>query len=111
MTKSTVGTHITVDLIDCDEPSEEKIFFAAEQVADKVGLKILGSRSHSFDPHGQTAVFLLSESHMSFHTWPEKRFIAFDLFSCGNDPYLSVDILNKIFDPKDQRVNIIYRGK
>ena len=110
MTNSTVGTHIMVDLIDCDEPSEEKIFFAAEQIAEKLGLKILGSRSHAFEPHGQTAIFLLSESHMSFHTWPENRFIAFDLFSCGNDPYPCRHILNKIFDPTNQRVNIIYRG-
>jgi S-adenosylmethionine decarboxylase proenzyme len=101
-----------VDLIDCDEPNEEKIFFAAEQIADRLDLKIIASRSHSFEPQGQTSVFLLSESHMSFHTWPEHRHVAFDLFSCGGTPPHPVasEILNKIFDPREQRVNIIHRG-
>jgi hypothetical protein len=30
-----------------------------------------------------TSLFLLSESHLSFHSWPEYNFIAIDCFTCG----------------------------
>ena len=31
-----------------------------------------------------TSLYLLSESHLSFHTWPENRYIAMDIFTCGS---------------------------
>ena len=30
-----------------------------------------------------TSLYLLSESHLSFHTWPEHNYIAVDCFTCG----------------------------
>jgi S-adenosylmethionine decarboxylase len=32
---------------------------------------------------GATGVFILSESHASFHTYPELGYLAVDVFSCG----------------------------
>lgn len=35
-------------------------------------------------PNGAvTLVFVLAESHLSVHTWPEEGLVAVDLFSCG----------------------------
>jgi len=31
-----------------------------------------------------TALYLLSESHLSIHTYPEHNFIALDIYTCGN---------------------------
>ena len=44
--------------------------------------KILGELEHLFTPEGCTILFLLSESHMSIHTFPEKNYLAFDLYTC-----------------------------
>ncbi|MEO8935979.1 MAG: adenosylmethionine decarboxylase [Burkholderiaceae bacterium] len=33
---------------------------------------------------GVTGVVLLAESHITIHTWPERRFAAIDLFLCGD---------------------------
>ena len=38
---------------------------------------------YQFQPRGLTAVFLVAESHIAIHTWPEKRYAALDVFSCG----------------------------
>ncbi|MBN86415.1 MAG: adenosylmethionine decarboxylase [Dehalococcoidia bacterium] len=54
-----------------------------KKIASDLNLNILKIAEHTFSPQGYTAVALLSESHMSFHTWPEKELIAFDIFTCG----------------------------
>ena len=40
--------------------------------------------SKQFHPQGVTVLALLSESHMSIHTWPEKGEAAIDVYTCGN---------------------------
>jgi S-adenosylmethionine decarboxylase proenzyme len=55
---------------------------------------ILGELDKSFQPIGSTFIFLLGESHLSVHTFPEKKYIAFDLFTCRqyNDSYVYQNI-------------------
>jgi S-adenosylmethionine decarboxylase len=43
---------------------------------------ILGEVEHVFNPEGYTFLFLLSESHLSVHTFPEKKYLSFDLYTC-----------------------------
>lgn len=43
---------------------------------------ILGEVDHEFQPQGCSFVLLLSESHLSVHTFPEKNHLAFDLYTC-----------------------------
>jgi len=43
---------------------------------------ILGEVDHEFHPQGCSFVLLLSESHLSVHTFPEKNHLAFDLYTC-----------------------------
>jgi S-adenosylmethionine decarboxylase len=47
------------------------------------GATLISEVSHSFDPHGVTALGLLAESHISIHTWPEYAYAAVDVFTCG----------------------------
>ena len=39
--------------------------------------------SHHFHPQGVTALGLIAESHVAIHTWPEYRYAAIDVFTCG----------------------------
>ncbi len=79
MTK--VGEHITLDFIgvkkDYSQKFYEKIIY---KIAKLAKVEILGINSHKFEPQGFTTVALLAESHMSFHTFPEKGFVSFDFF-------------------------------
>jgi hypothetical protein len=43
---------------------------------------ILGEVDHEFSPQGCSFIFLLSESHLSVHTFPERDHLAFDLYTC-----------------------------
>ena len=56
---------------------------------------------------------LLAESHMAVHTYPEKNFIALDIFTCGNEgePYSVVDYFREKLDVVSYSINIIPRGR
>jgi S-adenosylmethionine decarboxylase len=54
-------------------------------VAKKTNAKVVGHVSHQFVPVGATAILLLSESHMSAHSYPEYRQIHIDYYHCGKD--------------------------
>jgi S-adenosylmethionine decarboxylase proenzyme len=48
-------------------------------------------------PQGVSAVSVLTESHMSVHTWPELGYAAFDIFTCGpTQPMDAVAYLSKV---------------
>jgi S-adenosylmethionine decarboxylase len=55
---------------------------------------ILGEVDHEFHPQGCSFIFLLSESHLSVHTFPEKNHLAFDLYTCrqyeSNNVYIEI---------------------
>jgi S-adenosylmethionine decarboxylase len=59
---------------------------------------ILGEIEHEFKPQGFTFIFLLSESHLSIHTFPERDYLAFDLFTCrsSDDDLTYIDIYNEL---------------
>jgi len=48
------------------------------------GLHLVGEpRMQQFPVMGVSGILLLSESHISVHTWPEHGYAAIDLFTCG----------------------------
>jgi S-adenosylmethionine decarboxylase proenzyme len=49
------------------------------------GATILNRTYYIFPPNGMTLVYLLSESHASIHTYPEKGACFVDLFTCGEN--------------------------
>jgi S-adenosylmethionine decarboxylase len=51
-------------------------------ICEKYNYKILSKCEHKFEPNGFTIVYLLSESHLSIHTFPECNYFAFDLYTC-----------------------------
>jgi len=55
---------------------------------------ILGEIDYEFHPQGCSFLFLLSESHLSVHTFPEKKHLAFDLYTCrqyeNNNVYIEI---------------------
>lgn len=86
-----------------------------EKICDKYNFQILGKKEHIFDPIGCSIIFLLSESHISIHTFPEKNHMSFDIYTCrqykNNDEYLEIyNILtNELQSSSDSKYTIINR--
>ena len=79
--------HVLFTLYDCDEyllDDEQFIRIILGEATNKMGATHLNTVTHKFQPQGVTAVTLLAESHMSIHTWPEKKMAVCDVFTCGD---------------------------
>jgi len=62
--------------------SLDKMHELLEGICTEHEFSILSKTHHEFEPHGITVLYMLSESHISIHTFPEKRYLAFDIYTC-----------------------------
>jgi len=97
-----VGEHITLDIIGTKNEYTPSFFEKlAYKIAKKAKVTVLEISKHKFEPQGFTLVALLAESHMSFHTFPEKEIISFDFFTCAKvSPSVAIDIIKKEIEHK-----------
>ena len=109
------GRHLLLEMWDCNRyilNDPEKITQIMCDAANDAGSTVVKSIYHEFNPPGITAVAILSESHISVHTWPIEGYVAVDIFTCGTvaDPQLAVKRLLDGFEPKDHTSEVIKRG-
>ena len=97
-----VGEHITLDIIGTKKEYNSSFFEKlVYKIAKKAKVIVLEISKHKFEPQGFTLVALLAESHMSFHTFPEKGIISFDFFTCAKvSPSVAIDIIKKEIEHK-----------
>lgn len=82
-----VGKHAIYELLGGDPnllDDEDFVKEALREAAAAASATLLGLITHKFEPQGVTAVALLSESHLSFHSWPEYGYASIDAFTCGD---------------------------
>jgi S-adenosylmethionine decarboxylase len=111
-----VGLHLLADFYGVaaallrDASALEALLRAA---AGKAGAQVLGSHFHTFgEEDGVTGVVLLSESHISVHTWPEAGFAAIDIFMCGSAvPERALEELARVLRPARRQVTRAPRGQ
>lgn len=83
-----------------------------EAIAERLKLSVLNASYKQFEPVGVTGVYLLSESHLSIHTWPERAYAAIDLFSCAEfNPKEVEAIIREILEPQRIESQVIKRGQ
>lgn len=84
-----VGTHVLVALRNVQRgealDSVDDLRSAMDQVVRACDLHVVAEAGHQFQPRGATYVYVLSESHFSCHTYPERRSAYVDLFCCSAD--------------------------
>lgn len=75
------------------------------------GFSVLDFVGHKFDGGGGvTGLFLLAESHCSYHTYPESSYIAIDVFTCGREPGTVVEKLIDLLDCERHVIRYQRRG-
>ena len=84
-----VGKHILVDIknISSDKLKLiEDVKPFLDKLVEELKLNVVGECSHQFEKfnshYGATMVYLLSESHLSVHTFVDEGKITLDLFTC-----------------------------
>jgi S-adenosylmethionine decarboxylase proenzyme len=119
----SLGNHIIVDMyhvntkklsnINSDNHSQEKWNEFIKNIFTKTNITLVDICWKNFNDKGAfTAIYLLAESHLSIHTWPEHEYIALDVFTCGQaNTQFVVDEIVAYFEPKETKIMNIKRGE
>jgi S-adenosylmethionine decarboxylase proenzyme len=94
------GKHMIIDLKEIKNNELihdlDKIKTLLDGICEKYDFSILNKSEHVFHPEGLTILYLLSESHLSVHTFPERKYIAIDLYTCRE--YVDDTVYNEIYN-------------
>lgn len=94
------GRHLILDIWNAERLDElDHVEQALREAVTAAGATLLHIHLHHFTPNGGiSGVAVLSESHISIHTWPEKGYAALDVFMCGDAvPARTVAVFRKAF--------------
>ncbi|HBV64207.1 MAG TPA: S-adenosylmethionine decarboxylase [Rhodopirellula sp.] len=119
LVETTVGTGMewVVDASGCSVSSlrnSDLIQRICRQVVADIGVKVVGEpQFHRFDgPGGVTALYMLSESHLACHTYPEYGLATFNLYCCRERAAWDWQgMLSKMLDAKIVQVRQLSRGR
>jgi S-adenosylmethionine decarboxylase len=107
------GKHLIIDLWEAEHLDNlEIVENAMRDIVAACGATLLHIHLHHFTPNGGiSGVAVLAESHISIHSWPERKYAALDVFMCGDAlPIKALPVLQKAFQPKNIYVNEQMRG-
>lgn len=83
-----LGSHTILDIVGADA-SQLKNSHALHrfflEILERSNFNVIDYLIHKFAVKGEgvTGLYLLSESHLSYHTYPENRYISIDIYTCG----------------------------
>lgn len=100
-----MGRHVIAEMWECDIDTLndmgriEQIFVDA---ALRAGAEIREVAFHKFAPQGVSGVVIISESHLTIHSFPEHGYASIDVYTCGDiiDPNVACDFIAQALDSK-----------
>lgn len=112
----SLGKHILVDYHDCSREILNNTALVEEfmlEAARQASATIIQSHFHHFSPFGVSGVVIIQESHLTIHTWPESRYAAVDIFTCGAqmNPWKAHEYLMKALCAGKSDIKDIPRGR
>ncbi len=113
--KYILGCHILIEAYDCDPKILDDIAVVEETMVNaalRAGAEVREVAFRKFSPQGVSGVVVISESHLSVHTWPEFGYAAVDVFTCGDtvDPMVAVDYIRDEFKARRALTSEVKRG-
>jgi S-adenosylmethionine decarboxylase len=108
-----MGKHFLLNLYECSSILLNDEIFLVDLITNAAiasGATVLKTVYHKFTPQGVTVLCLLSESHISIHTWPEESKAAVDVYTCGDcNPKIGCDIIIQQLYSTDHKLTYIER--
>jgi S-adenosylmethionine decarboxylase proenzyme len=87
------GSQIVLDLYECETEHLDNLEWVKKTLVDAAraaGATIVQTVFHKFAPWGISGVVVIAESHLAIHIWPENRYAAVDVFTCGENVRMDV---------------------
>ncbi|WP_282775333.1 adenosylmethionine decarboxylase [Phaeodactylibacter xiamenensis] len=110
-----LGRHVLLELYQCPAEllkAEGELEEFLKAAAELMGATVVTSNFHQFSPYGISGVVIIQESHLTLHTWPEHRYAAVDIFTCGEiDLEAGIEYLIQAFRAETADWKLYERGK
>jgi len=110
----TIGRHLIAEFYRCETgflDDTEGVRRLMLETAEIIGATVMGASFHRFTPQGVSGTVVISESHLSIHTWPEYGYVAVDIYTCGGlNPRPGFEYLREQLGAESSRVQEILRG-
>jgi len=112
---NSIGHHYIVEASGCDPDvisDVSKVQQILVKAAEIAGAKVWAVSFNKFPPSGVSGVVVISESHISTHTWPEYKYGALDFYTCGDtiDPEKGLFYAVEAFGASSSHITEITRG-
>jgi S-adenosylmethionine decarboxylase len=107
------GTHLLIDFWGAEQLDNlDHVEKALTDAVIAAGATLLHIHLHRFPSSGGiSGVAILAESHITIHTWPERGYIALDVFMCGRvDAQETIPVLQRGFRPMQTTITEVHRG-
>lgn len=111
-----VGTHVLLDYYEVspsllmDAALLARLMLDAARAAGASPLR--DPVLHAFPGGGLTGFLPLSESHIAFHTYPERGYLAADVFTCGAcAPGAAAQVFRQTLRPGREETRFLTRGE
>ncbi len=116
------GEHLTIDGYGGSESKLNNKVLVLQVLTDlpmKLGMHTLctpqvfwADGNNIKDPGGWSGFVVIQESHISIHTFPNRKFVSADVYTCksGLDSKAILEYFENTFDIKDIETNFILRG-
>ncbi len=115
-TGEVLGQHLIADMTGLSPVllrDGDRIMHVLNDALALAGFHSIRSVEHHFLERGAgfTGMVLLEESHAAVHTYPEKEYLALDIFACGSiDPSTVMDALVRELGPTAVDVRTLTRA-
>jgi S-adenosylmethionine decarboxylase len=109
------GRQVIAELWDCNIGTLNNLELIKQIFVDaalEAGAEIREVVFHQFAPYGISGVVVISESHLTIHSFPEKGYASVDVYTCGKkvDPTVAVNYIVEALEAETSEIIEIPRG-
>jgi S-adenosylmethionine decarboxylase len=110
-----MGRHVIAELWGCNIEKLNNMSFIEQTFVDaalKAGAEVREVAFHKFAPHGVSGVVIISESHLTIHSFPEHGYASIDVYTCGDriDPNVASNYIAEALGASTSEVIEVPRG-
>ncbi|GGC93517.1 S-adenosylmethionine decarboxylase proenzyme [Thalassobacillus devorans] len=111
----TMGRHVIAELWNCNMDKLNDINYIEKVFVDaalRAGAEVREVAFHKFAPHGVSGVVIISESHLTIHSFPEHGYASIDVYTCGDriDPNVAADYISEALEAQTNESVEVPRG-
>lgn len=111
----TIGKHLIIQITGIrDSVLLEKIEGCKQSldtIIQECDLHVVAEVGYQFEPKGFTYAYVLSESHMTIHTYPEYGYAYMDIFCCNKEfsQKKAIECIKRVFQTESVNWELLHR--